>query len=72
MQKPVSSPSTTKPWIGVNFVCAGAYRRVFRDNNATEYQARCPKCSQCVRFRVEPGGSNERFYEVTCDGNWPT
>lgn len=71
MQERVGQASCGKPWIGVRFMCAGAYRRVFRNADGSGYIARCPKCLACVRFRIEASGSNERFYEVTCDGNWP-
>lgn len=61
-----SAPHTGRPWLGIQFVCANRYRRVFRDVNGNEYLARCPSCGKCVRFRVGQGGSNERFFEVDC------
>ena len=57
---------TGNPWIGVRFTCAGAYVRVYRKPDAPAYLARCPRCGKCVRFRVGPGGTNARFFEVSC------
>ena len=54
------------PWLGVRFLCAGAYLRVYRNRAGTAYTANCPKCSKCIRFRVGPGGSSQRFFEVSC------
>ncbi|KAA0216658.1 MAG: hypothetical protein DYG94_08910 [Leptolyngbya sp. PLA3] len=73
IDRPSSSPQprSPRPWIGVRFVCAGAYQRVFRDADGSGYLARCPVCSKCLRFKVAPGGSKERFYEVTCQGGLP-
>ena len=54
------------PWIGVRFVCAGKYVRVYRRPESPVYLARCPKCSKCVRFRVGAGGSDARMFDVSC------
>lgn len=55
-----------RPWIGVRFLCAGAYVRVGRSPDATAYNAICPRCGKRVRFRVGPGGTDQRFFEVSC------
>lgn len=55
-----------RPWIGVRFVCAGAYLRVARNKEGTGYQAMCPRCGKRIRFRVGPGGTDQRFFEVSC------
>lgn len=55
-----------RPWLGVRFVCANQYRRIYRSAAADAYLARCPSCGRCVRFRVGEGGLNHRFYEVDC------
>jgi hypothetical protein len=59
-------PRTPNPWIGVRFVCAGQYIRVYRRPESPVYLARCPKCAKCVRFRVGQGGSNARMFDVSC------
>jgi hypothetical protein len=50
----------------VKFACAGAYVRVYRNAAGTEYNARCPRCGECVLFRVGSGGVEQRFFEVRC------
>lgn len=55
-----------RPWIGVHFVCAGQYVRVFRQPDGRGYLARCPSCSRCTRFRVDRQGTDHRFFEVSC------
>lgn len=58
--------SSGRPWLGVKFLCAGAYLRVYRNAEGTAYLATCPRCGKQVRFRVGAGGSNQRFFEVSC------
>ena len=55
-----------RPWLGVRFGCSGAYVRVYRNAAGTAYLARCPRCGKSVRFRVGPGGTGSRFFEVQC------
>jgi hypothetical protein len=55
-----------RPWLGVRFVCAGAYLRVYRNASGTAYNATCPRCGKCIRFAVGSGGVNQRFFEVRC------
>jgi hypothetical protein len=55
-----------RPWIGIRFTCAGAYVRVYRNVQGTGYVAGCPKCGKQMRFRVGPGGTNNRFFDVSC------
>lgn len=55
-----------RPFLRVYFACANRYTRVYRNAEGTRYDARCPQCGQCKRFAVGPGGSAERFFQVTC------
>jgi len=65
--EPARAPQRTgNPWIGVRFTCAGAYIRVYRKPEDKQYVARCPKCQQCVNFRVGPEGSSARQFDVSC------
>ena len=57
-----------RPWLGIRFTCSGAYVRVYRSADGKRYQARCPRCSRQVTFRVGEGGTGERFFEVRCGG----
>lgn len=58
--------ATGRPWIGVHFVCANRYVRVYRAADGSSYTARCPHCARCAVFRVAPGGTNARQFEVSC------
>ena len=59
-------PAAVRPWLGVRFVCGGVYTRVYRNPTDAAYNARCPRCGECVRFTVAPGGQEARLYEVDC------
>lgn len=54
------------PYLRVYFRCANAYLRVYRRADATAYAARCPKCGKTMRFAVGPGGTQQRFFELSC------
>lgn len=60
------TPGSPNPCIGVYFACSNQYLRVFRNHAATHYLARCPKCAKTIQFRVEAGGTDQRFFEVSC------
>ncbi|MEX0876789.1 MAG: hypothetical protein WD114_04955 [Phycisphaerales bacterium] len=64
--EPISEHPSVRPWLGIRFVCAGAYQRVYRSADASRYMARCPKCGKSITFRVGQGGSNQRFFDVSC------
>ncbi len=55
-----------RPWLGVRFVCANKYVRVYRDADGSRYTARCPSCGRCAYFRVGEGGTECRQFEVSC------
>jgi hypothetical protein len=55
-----------RPWLGVRFLCANKYVRVYRDVDGTRYTARCPSCGRCAVFRVGEGGTASRQFEVSC------
>ena len=61
-----SPPDGARPWIGVFFACSNEYMRVHRAVDGSGYQARCRTCGKVVRFRVGQGGSDARFFEVSC------
>jgi len=48
------------------FACSGVYGRAYLNASGTGYHARCPKCGKEVRFRIGPGGTSDRFFEVRC------
>ena len=55
-----------RPYLRIYFECANEYVRVYRRPDQQYYLARCPKCSMTKRFRVGPGGTDNRFFQLTC------
>ncbi|QKK09127.1 MAG: hypothetical protein HND58_13790 [Planctomycetota bacterium] len=67
LQQASSQPrEPSRPWIGIHYLCAGKYIRVYRSADGSGYQARCPQCGRCTAFRVGEGGSSSRQFEVSC------
>ncbi len=64
--EPVNDKPGQRPWLGIRFVCAGAYQRIYRNADGTKYMARCPSCGKSINFKVGEGGSNQRFFDVSC------
>lgn len=58
--------NTARPFLGIRFTCSGQYVRVYRSCTGDRYDARCPRCGKQVCFRVGPGGTHQRFFEVSC------
>jgi hypothetical protein len=54
------------PYLRVFYRCANAYQRVYRNADGSAYVARCPSCGKSTTFRVGPGGTGERFFELSC------
>ena len=61
-----NTPGAERPWLGIRFTCAGAYIRVYRSADGSGYRATCPRCARCVKFEVGHGGTDQRFFEVSC------
>ncbi|WP_148073063.1 hypothetical protein [Bythopirellula goksoeyrii] len=57
-----SSPTSVKPFLGVNFACCGVYSRVYPNTERSAYVGHCPRCARKVRFEIGPGGSDSRFF----------
>lgn len=62
----VGGHEEVRPYLGIFFRCANRYVRTFRSVDGSGYVARCPSCGNPVRFRVGPGGTSQRFFEVSC------
>ena len=57
---------SSRPFLRVFFRCANQYLRVNRHADGSGYRAICPLCGKRVNFVVGPGGTSERFFEVSC------
>jgi hypothetical protein len=55
-----------RPWLALYFRCSNTYGRAYRNAAGTGYLGRCPKCGKSIRFRVGPGGTGQRMFEVSC------
>lgn len=55
-----------RPFLQVFFKCANQYLRVNRNADGTGYRAMCPLCGKRVNFVVGPGGTSERYFELSC------
>ncbi|MFA6045046.1 MAG: hypothetical protein WC718_08685 [Phycisphaerales bacterium] len=55
-----------RPALQVYFRCANAYLRVLRAADGTHYLARCPSCGKSTKFLVGEGGTDQRFFEMSC------
>ena len=59
-----SAAPAARPFLSVLFKCCGAYARVYRTAKGDAYAGHCPKCAAPVRFKVGPGGTDARAFEV--------
>lgn len=55
-----------RPFLRLWFRCANQYGRAYLNPDGTGYTGRCAKCAQSMRFKIGPGGTSERFFEVSC------
>jgi len=63
---PPDAASDARPALQVYFRCANAYIRVLRAADGTHYLCRCPKCGKSTRFIVGQGGTEQRYFEMSC------
>jgi hypothetical protein len=54
------------PYLRVYFACANQYVRVRRGEGADRYLARCPTCGNTKSFLVGSGGTEQRFFRLSC------
>jgi hypothetical protein len=51
-------------FVGIHFVCCGAYARVYVNRDDTAYEGSCPRCGKKVRLVIGPGGTDARFFSA--------
>ena len=56
--------STTRRFVGVQFLCCDLYARVYINRDETAYHGNCPRCAKAVHLTIGPGGTDSRFFTV--------
>jgi hypothetical protein len=59
-----NATGASRPFLSVKFACCNVYCRIYRNNDGSRYEGRCPRCGQPVRFVVGQGGTDSRFFVV--------
>ncbi|NNE44795.1 MAG: hypothetical protein HKN12_11360 [Gemmatimonadetes bacterium] len=62
---PEPAPDPDPGFLGIQFDCCDVYARIYRNEDRTYYEGRCPRCLRAVRVRIGKGGSNERFFRAS-------
>ena len=57
-----SQDNVARSFVGIHFACCDVYTRVYINRAATAYEGNCPKCSKRVRLRIDPEGTDSRFF----------
>jgi len=60
--KPGEADGSKSRYLGVHFACCAVYARVYVNRQGTHYIGHCPRCGRRVEFRIEPGGTDHRFF----------
>jgi len=51
-----------RKFLGIMFECCHVYGRIYRDAGGRAYEGRCPGCGRRVRVRIDPRGTQQRFF----------
>lgn len=60
------SPGKRAPrrYVGVRFDCCGVYQRIYLNQAGTAYVGWCPKCAARIEVRIDPAGTDGRFFRA--------
>jgi len=56
--------NSEKKFLGVMFDCCNVYGRLYKNQQGTHYQGRCPMCMRTVRAKIGEGGTSQRFFRA--------
>lgn len=56
--------NSEKKFLGVMFDCCNVYGRLYKNQQGTHYQGRCPRCMRTVRVKIGEGGTSQRFFRA--------
>jgi hypothetical protein len=51
-----------RPHVGVTFACCQVYALVYLNRQRTAYQGHCPRCSKKFEIKIDPAGTDSRFF----------
>jgi len=58
------SKAKNRPFVGIMFECCGVYQRVYMNREGTAYEGACPKCGRRATIKIDPSGTNCRFFRA--------
>jgi hypothetical protein len=62
-----SSPQQPRPgqdYLGVMFECCHVYTHIHKNKAGTAYVGWCPKCAKKLTIRIDPSGTDSRFFKA--------
>ena len=64
MKEPVERSGAPKkrPFLGITFECHNVYTRVYLNKDQTAFVGWCPRCARKVEVKVDPNGSDSKFF----------
>ena len=51
-----------RPFLGIHFTCCQSYSRIYLNAQLTAFEGRCPRCASPIVVRIDPEGSDARFF----------
>lgn len=54
-----------RKFLSLHFQCCHVYGRLYRNEQASAYEGRCPACAAAVRVGIGPEGSGRRIFQAT-------